>query len=189
MSFSGSATLASLRSIQPGVVGALHAVAGVFSGGDVLRPAGASGAVDPAGDFAGDAALAALEASGEMDAAGDFTGDAALAVLEASGVLGVPGFLSGAAELKALGFVGLLAEPDLGMPIRIVNVTGQARASGGCILEFDGPPNRGVEWSITVGSGAITALTDFTDKYGRAFARYDAGGYSGPLSVQVNYGT
>jgi hypothetical protein len=176
MSFSGSATLAKLRSLQAGVSGALHAVAGVFSGSDTLRPAGASGTLGDAGDFAGDAALAALEMT--------------------SGDLGVPGFFSGAAALEALGLVGLLTEPDRGLPVRIVNVTGLARASGGCLLEFDGPPNRGVEWSITAGSGAVAPLTDndgnpmdFTDKYGRAFARYDAGGYSGPLSVQVEYGT
>lgn len=97
--------------------------------------------------------------------------------------------IAGAITLSRLGVVGTLAFPDQGMPVRVVNVTGRVRASGGCILEFDGPPNRGVQWSVTVGAGAIAPLTEFTDKYGRAFARYDAGGYSGPLTVEVQYGT
>lgn len=73
--------------------------------------------------------------------------------------------------------------------IALVVVTGIITSDGSAIVEFYGPANKGLIWSITEGTGAITPINNYTDQYGRAFARYDAGGYVGPVQFEVRYGT
>lgn len=69
----------------------------------------------------------------------------------------------------------------------VVPVTSPATSDGSMIFQFQGKPNTAVEWAIAVGSGSITALTNSTDSFGRAFAVYAAGGYVGPLTVEATY--
>jgi hypothetical protein len=67
-------------------------------------------------------------------------------------------------------------------------LTGQVRASGCTILAFVGPQNRYVEWSILSGGGALFPDREYTDEYGRAGCRYEAGGYVGAVTIEARYG-
>jgi hypothetical protein len=70
----------------------------------------------------------------------------------------------------------------------IHRLTNQITASGGAIFQFSGTPNTTVVWAIVTGSGDISPLKNLTDAWGRAYAVYSPGGYSGTLKVQVSYG-
>jgi len=82
----------------------------------------------------------------------------------------------------------LRAEADVRYQAEIFKLTGQIRAGGGAVFCFVGPPDRVVEWSLTDGGGALFPYTDYTDPWGRASCLYQAGGYSGSLTIQVQYG-
>jgi hypothetical protein len=75
----------------------------------------------------------------------------------------------------------------IGLPPSIVLISSPIRGNGSGLFQFNGPANKYVSWIITVGSGNIMPMTNLTDKYGRAFAKYDAGGYVGPLGLEVDY--
>lgn len=67
-------------------------------------------------------------------------------------------------------------------------ITGNIYAGGSGIFQFRGRAGLGVAWTITTGSGAIAPLgPSYTDSNGIAFGKYDAGGYTGPLSIGVSY--
>jgi hypothetical protein len=67
-------------------------------------------------------------------------------------------------------------------------VTGIIRSDGSGVFHFQGYPNRAVEWTLASGSGNLTPYSSTTDGSGRAWAKYDAGGYVGEITVQVVYG-
>lgn len=71
---------------------------------------------------------------------------------------------------------------------RVVSITGKVRAGGSAILAFLGPPDRSVEWGLSEGGGLLLPITDYTDQYGRAMAKYDTGGFEGDVVIQVEYG-
>lgn len=71
----------------------------------------------------------------------------------------------------------------------ITPVTGIVRSNGTCILQFTGPANRSVVWSLVSGSGELQAQSWQTDAYGRAFALYKPGGYTGKVVIGVDYGS
>jgi len=71
---------------------------------------------------------------------------------------------------------------------RVVLLTSAPRADSSCLLQFQGAANKSVTWTLTHGGGAVLPLTGMTDPYGRAYCRYDAGGYTGKVSVTVSYG-
>ena len=67
----------------------------------------------------------------------------------------------------------------------ITVLTGIVRADGSAILLFSGPANKTVAWAVD--HGAVAPFAGATDAYGRAYARFDAGGYAGPVNVSVNF--
>jgi hypothetical protein len=72
---------------------------------------------------------------------------------------------------------------------RIYNVTGVVRSNGVTVFSFVGPQNRSVEWTVLYGGGVLTPFTPYTDQYGRASARYEAGGWEGRVVIGVQYGS
>lgn len=72
---------------------------------------------------------------------------------------------------------------------RLYNLTGPARAFGGAILCFVGPPWKTVEWRMVQGNGTLTPFMGHTDQDGRAACRFDAGPVStkGRVVVAVVY--
>ena len=67
----------------------------------------------------------------------------------------------------------------------IINLTGKILEDGSAILCFQGPANRAVDWRILSGTGTLTPFTLFTDAYGRASCKFDAGGIPGAVVVGV----
>ena len=57
--------------------------------------------------------------------------------------------------------------PNYSGPLGTVEcMTGLIRATGGAIFQFQGIPNAAVTWTITVGSGSLTAQSGYTDGRG-----------------------
>jgi hypothetical protein len=87
-----------------------------------------------------------------------------------------------------LGPVKPILPPTYNGPTGAVQcLTGCVRSDGTAIFQFQGLANRALVWSITTGSGLLQPYTVVTDQYGRANARYDAQGFSGPLVVTVQF--
>jgi len=61
-------------------------------------------------------------------------------------------------------------------------------SDGSALFIFQGPAGRVVVWSITSGAGTLTAFSIVTDAHGYAYAIYNALGFVGDLTVQVQYG-
>jgi hypothetical protein len=72
---------------------------------------------------------------------------------------------------------------------KIYRVTGDVRANSVAIFMFLGPPNRVIQWTVLYGGGGIAPFSEMTDQYGRAAARYDAGGWVGSVRIGVQYGS
>lgn len=66
--------------------------------------------------------------------------------------------------------------------------TSPMRSNGGGVFQFNGLPNKVVEWYLVSGTGNLTQFTATTDDDGVAFCRYDAGGFTGTVTVGVRYG-
>jgi hypothetical protein len=64
-------------------------------------------------------------------------------------------------------------------------MTGIVRSNGTALFQYLGLPNQAISWAIT-GGGMLTPYSVATDQSGRANARYDAQGYTGPLQVFVS---
>lgn len=77
---------------------------------------------------------------------------------------------------------------DYTRPVKLAVLTGVMRGNGGGLWQFNGLPNRVVEWALLTGTGNLTPLSATTDDSGVAFCRYDAGGYTGLIEVGVTYG-
>lgn len=106
--------------------------------------------------------------------------------ISAHGHSGVDKSGTAAITLPKLTVVGVCKDLS-DVPNEISVVTGLITSLGSGIFQFKGRTNVGVSWAITVGTGAIAAYSDYTDERGQAFAKYDAGGYAGPLTISVSY--
>jgi hypothetical protein len=65
----------------------------------------------------------------------------------------------------------------------------RVHVNGTSLLVFTGEANRTVEWSITVGDGFITVISDQTDDQGQASATYTPGTVDTLITIEVEYGT
>jgi hypothetical protein len=161
-------------------------VANVLGGNTVLPLLQVEGAIAPPPNrLQGDTVLLGLQSSGEIGPSNGITGDTVLKMLRTTGKLShVYNRLRGNTRLPML-----TAHAGLRIGGNIFLLTGKVRATGGTLLTFIGPPDRSVKWEIVVGGGAIFPHTDYTDPWGRAIALYQAGGFVGPVKVQVLYGS
>lgn len=139
----------------------------------------------PPNGLRGEVVLFALQSSGEIGPASGIKGETVLKGLRTAGSLyHIQNRLQGQTRLPMLQTAGAIRSSG-----KIFLLTGKVRATGGTLLTFIGPPDRAVKWSITMGGGAVFPVTDYTDPYGRAIALYQAGGWVGPVQVQVEYGS
>jgi len=161
-------------------------VANVLGGNTVLPLLLVEGAIAPPPNrLQGETVLPALQSQGLIAPSSGITGDTVLKMLRTTGRLShIYNRLRGQTRLPRLQSSSMLR---IGGEIFLL--TGKVRATGGTLLTFIGPPDRSVKWSIEEGGGAIFPVTDYTDPYGRAVALYQAGGFVGPVKVQVQYGS
>lgn len=126
-------------------------------------------------------------------AGGKWTGVGAFSLqsisIHAAGHSGITGSGTAAFTLGKLRTVITAQPPNYGVPFKIICVTGIATSTGAAIFQFQGTPNLGVSWSLITGSGSITPVTNYTDENGQAFAIYEAGGYTGQVTVECAYVT
>ena len=59
--------------------------------------------------------------------------------------------------------------------------------NGSTLIVFKGTPDRTVEWHLS-GSGALTAITNYTDARGLAAARYTPGVEGDIVTITVSAG-
>lgn len=65
----------------------------------------------------------------------------------------------------------------------------RVHVNGTSLLVFTGEAHRTVEWSITVGDGFLTVISDQTDAQGQASATYTPGTVDTLITIEVEYGT
>jgi hypothetical protein len=123
------------------------------------------------------------------------TQDATIAIslgpltISAAGHSGWAQKISGACVLEQPTFVLAAQKPYLGEVGVIHRLSSAPTSGGGALYQFSGNPNTAVTWSLTEGSGSVTALSAKTNAYGRCFAIYTPGGYTGTATIQVTYGS
>jgi hypothetical protein len=86
--------------------------------------------------------------------------------------------------LRVVG-VGLVSHSPTTGKVYAINET--VRATGQCLLAFQGPFNTSILWSVLAGGGTIAPLTNYTDAAGLAYAIYHPNGYTGQVSIEVTY--
>lgn len=101
---------------------------------------------------------------------------------------GITGSGTGGVILKRITPNGYAVNKYINLTYSVMCVTGLIYGDGSAVFQFRGRAGLGVSWAILTGSGSIAPLgPSYTDDSGLAFAKYDAGGYTGPLKIGATY--
>jgi hypothetical protein len=94
----------------------------------------------------------------------------------------------GVTEVPAPVFSMNAQAPYLGEIGALQRLSVPPTSEAGALYQFNGHPNTAVVWLLESGSGSLAALNGSkTDSWGRAWAVYTSGGYTGPIEIEVFY--